>query len=334
MAARLAAAALVAVFTAWPAGARAKSPKEAPSAEDVEFAVTELLGYSGYSRPAVTDSRQIDLGRRLFTDGGLSQDGKMSCSTCHDPSKYFHDGRRRAVGRRGVPLARNTPSLMNAGYYSRLFWDGRAGTIEDAALAAIENPEEMNNKIDAAVASLRSEPKYQAAFRDAFGPAGVSSGTVGAALAAYVLSVRPAENSPFDEFVEHRGSLEPKALRGLVLYMGKAGCYHCHAGRNLGYDNDFVNIGLKAATPADLGRYLLDRRQDHWGAFRVPVLRNIARTAPYMHDGSLATLRDVIDFYDRGGDTGRYQDGDIKPRGLTAQEKDDLEAFLMSLSSK
>lgn len=322
---RLALSGLVLILLASPAGADGR-PR--PSAADLAKAVRHLKNGDEFHRPASGTPEEAELGRRLFADKRLSADGTMSCATCHDPAKRFADGRRTARGRGGKRLARNTPSLLTARYYSRLLWDGRLSTLQAAAARAIQSPDEMNEPLPALVRRLAGLTDYQDAFE-----AGVSTRAVEDALAAYVETLELPEDSPFDRFLASGKGLSPAAERGFLLFAGKANCVACHGSRSLRYDGRFVSTGLSASHPPDPGRYAVSPLRGNWEAFRVPSLRNVALTAPYMHDGRLSTLRDVIDFYSRGGDATRQKDGDVKRLDLTQGEKDDLLAFLGSLTS-
>jgi cytochrome c peroxidase len=301
--------------------------------DEVETAVARVTRVFGYYRGSNARPREIELGRALFFDRRLSSTGKMSCATCHIPSKNFGDGLRQAIARDGKPVTRNTPSLLTAAYHADLFWDGRASNIEEAALTAVQNPKEMAQPLPELIGKLSSIAEYRKAFADVYPDASISSTTIGSALGAYVLSEASPQNSPFDRFLADRTGLSESAKRGFLLFANKAECTNCHSSNHFSYNQRYQNIGLAPKGIEDPGRYNLDPVPELWGAFRVPSLRDVELTAPYMHDGQLATLRDVIDFYDRGGDKTRYQDSAIVPLHLTQQEKEDLLAFLLSLTS-
>lgn len=306
-----------------------------PSADEaVERGIQRLSTVLSVHRRLPASPRAVELGRRLFFEPALSIGGDTSCASCHIPSKHYTDGRPRAVGRKGAALPRNTPSILTAGTYSELYWDGRAKTIEETVLTAIQDPGEMAQPLPALMTKLKGMPAYAAAFAEAYPEAGISSGTLSSALTAFVLSVAPPEDSPFDHFLKDRSGLSPAARRGFVIFASpRGGCIDCHSSSHLNYNFRFHNIGLKPADPEDPGRYRVEPLPEMWGAFRVPSLRNVSLTAPYMHDGRLPTLEAVIDYYDRGGDKTRYQDSQVRPLHLTKQEKADLLAFLRSLDS-
>ncbi|MDE2142427.1 MAG: hypothetical protein KGJ84_08465, partial [Elusimicrobia bacterium] len=303
------------------------------SPADPEAALWRITKVTTFRRGDRASAAELELGRRLFFDPGLSINGAMSCATCHQPSHYFADGLPRALGRDGKPVARHTPSLLKAYTYRELFWDGRAATVDEAALIALQTPNEMGASLPDLSKRLAEDPGYAAAFAAAFPGTAISSTTIGRALGAFVLSLTPPEDSPFDHFLKNRTGLSPAAQRGLILFSGKANCYECHASSHLNFASRFRNIGLAPGPQDDPGRYRVEPVPENWGAFRPASLRNAALTPPYMHDGRFKTLAEVIDFYNEGGNHTRYQSSSIKPLHLTQGEKNDLLAFLKSLTS-
>lgn len=300
---------------------------------ELAAAVEEILAYEVRVRSSKASAGEIELGRLLFFDPRLSRDNSLSCATCHSHSSHWMDAIPRAKGIRGQHGRRNTPSLLTTGYYSRLGWDGRAAGPEQSARQAIEDPREMDQDMDGLVEKLRRVPEYERRFAQTFKTApGIAPENVLSALAAFVLSLQAPEDSPFDRFLREGKGLSASARRGIILYAGKAGCRNCHSSRSF-TDNRFRNIGVKSAGPLDSGRYALDPRKENWEAFRTPTLRNVERTPPYMHDGSLATLREVVDFYDIAGPA-QDLDPDMPFRlRLSPQEKEDLVEFMKSLTS-
>jgi cytochrome c peroxidase len=266
------------------------------------------------------------LGRRLFFEPQLSRDASVSCATCHDPSRAFTDGVARARGVRGQTGGRNTPTIVNRGIGRTQFWDGRATSLEQQALGPIQAPVEMDLTITEAVARLTRDTSYSEQFHAVFG--GEPTGErLGAALAAYERTIYSVD-SPFDRFVAGDPSaLSPAAQRGLEVFGAKARCGECHSGPNF-TDEAFHSLGVSK----DTGRGGVTGVTQDVGAFKTPTLREIARTAPYMHDGSLATLADVVDYYDRGCEPHPNLSSKIVKLGLTAQERSDLVAFLEALS--
>jgi cytochrome c peroxidase len=286
--------------------------------------------------PVPLDNRitpeKIALGRRLFFDESLSKDGRTSCATCHQPSRRFTDGRRLARGVFGREGRRNTPSLLNRAYGQSAFWDGRATTLEDQVRAALTGERDLGLTMEEAVTRVSREANYVRHFRRAF-DASVTAERIAQALATFVRS-RLSGNSAFDRFLTGDAkALNAEERRGLDLFSGRARCVRCHAGPLLS-DEAFHNTGVAWVDGRflDPGRSAVTGRDGHRGAFKTPTLREIARTAPYMHDGSFARLTDVIDFYDRGGRPNPNLDPDIRPLHLTAAEKKALMAFLRSLS--
>lgn len=274
----------------------------------------------------------VSLGERLFFDRSLSSDGQVACASCHDPRRSFADSRPRSLGAHGVPGRRNTPALINAVYGRSFFWDGRAGSLEEQALRPIEDALEMNSPIEEVVLRLRSDASYAAAFREAYdAPPGPT--TIARSLATFVRTILSGD-APFDRFRAGDGSaLTPEALKGFRLFTGRANCATCHVGPTFS-DKRFHNTGvaIRDGAVADSGRFLVTRRAEDLGAFKTPTLRDVERTAPYMHDGSIPTLGGVIDFYAMGGRPNPHLDREIRPLKLSAEEKHALIAFLRSLT--
>lgn len=273
----------------------------------------------------------VRLGERLFFDPILSGDRTVSCGSCHLPDLAFSDGEAVSVGIAGRRALRNSPSLVNVAYAPRLFHDGGAATLEGQVIAPMENPDEMDADLGEVMDRLAGDPGYAAAFVAAFGE-GPSLRTMTRAIAAFERTIRSG-GSRYDRFVRGDAhALTPPEQRGLALFEGRGGCRSCHAGA-LFTSFGFEHNGL-TATPADSGRARITLDPADHGRFRVPSLRNVARTGPWMHDGRLEALSDVIDHYDRGGDGARGQDPRIRPLSLTSDEKADLEAFLRSLDDE
>jgi cytochrome c peroxidase len=276
---------------------------------------------------------EVELGRKLFFDPRLSSNKTMSCASCHNPSLAWRDGLPRARGINGMELARRTPSLLNIhNEQHRFFWDGRASTIEEATLTALQSRLEMNRDPAELVRELNRIPEYADRFVSVYGLQGITRENIGKAIASFVKTIRPAP-TPFDRFRSDPDAMSAAAQRGLVVFTGKGRCVLCHTGPGLsnGY---FHNTGVKP-TPGveDAGRYAVAPNPNDYRAFKTVPLRNVALTGPYMHNGSLKTLRDVVDFYNRGGDDPDGRDPLIQPLNLTDQEKSDLLAFLNALTS-
>ena len=280
---------------------------------------------------------KVSLGRRLFLDPILSDDGELSCSGCHDPEMAFTDGKVVAEGVYGRRGQRNAPTLVNRGYGSSFFFDGRAATLEEQVLIPIEGEEELATRVDDAVERLRRDDGYVDEFRTVFGTP-PDRESLAAALATYVRSI-VSGNAPADRFrFGETGALSELQQEGMRVFRGKANCTACHVGPSF-TDEDFHNTGVAwrpegAEAPLDPGRYAVTGAENSLGAFKTPTLREIVRTAPYMHDGSLLTLEEVIDFYDGGGHTNPHLDSQIRPLRLSEQEKAALVAFLGALSGE
>lgn len=278
---------------------------------------------------------KVALGRRLFFEKRLSRDGRLACASCHKPSHAFADDRPVALGVAGRKGRRNAPSLLNRAYLRTLFWDGRAASLEDQAMLPIVAATELANTHEEVIRRLSRDGSYVAAFRDAFGDTAITTTRVAEALASFERTLLSGD-SDVDRF-ERLGdlaALSSAAARGRVLFRGKARCHVCHDGP-LFSDQRFHNTGVSwGREPLDRGRFEVTRMQADLGAFRTPSLRDVRRSAPYMHDGSMRSLSDVVVFYDRGAGANPYLDGLIRPLGLTAAERRDLVAFLNALTGR
>jgi len=293
---------------------------------------------------------KIELGKMLFFDRRLSGDGTMNCGTCHDPEQGYSDGLEISLSYPTTRNWRNSPTLFNVAFQKSLFHDGRSLTLEDQALFPMMSAFEMNRNLDFVEEVIRSVPEYVAAFQKVFGGE-VTRERMAMAIAAYertILSV----NAPIDKHLKGDATaLSDDAKKGLVLFMGKARCGECHFGVNLSDDRFYaLNVPENpehqrdpriAATrrfvakvshyddyrnlTEDPGRYLVTKDKKDWKAFRTPTLREISRTAPYMHNGIYATLDEVIEFFDKGGGKGNLV---LKPLGLSEKEKSYLKTFL------
>ena len=264
-------------------------------------------------------AEKVALGKRLFFDTRLSEDGWVSCASCHDPAHGFSDSRRLSVGMLGQRGKRHAPTLVGRGFGESEFWDGRAATLEEQVLQPILNPEEMGMTIETVLQRLNRDRFYRGLTRESLADA----------LASYVRTLR-SENTDFDLFLAGWPiMISDLELEGLRLFQNKARCYLCHSGYQF-TDEKFHNTGIAWRDGAlqDPGRAAVDGKAYHQGAFKTPTLREIAHRGPYMHDGSLATLEDVVDYYDRGGNQNPYLDENIVPLHLSDAEKKALLAFL------
>ncbi len=313
---------------------------------------------------------KIALGEKLFFDGRLSVDGTVACSTCHDPKLAFTDGRTVSIGVHGRAGQRNSPTILNSLYNIAQFWDGRVRTLEEQAALPIVNPVEMGQpSMDAAVASIAAVPEYQREFQRVFGRP-INRDDLVRALASYERT-QFSFDAPFDRFIAgEKSAINDSAQRGWELFNTKARCNKCHALTEISrdptffMDKDFHNIGIgiirhnvvalackaeqevnsgkvidvdRAAIQSEtsvVGRFLVTRHQSDIASFKTPGLRNVLITAPYFHDGSQATLWDVMDHYNKGdGIQDPWLDQDMQPLALSEQEIDDVVAFLATLTS-
>jgi len=272
-------------------------------------------------------AEKISLGKQLYFDPRMSQDSTVSCATCHDPQKGWSNGDAVATGVGGLKGGRSSPTIINAAYGKLQFWDGRAADLEEQALGPIQNPIEMTMTLDKVVERLNQIEGYKQQFQSVFGTDVTSEG-IALAIAAYERTVLSGD-APYDRFkAGDTTAMSEPAQRGLKLFTGKARCSACHSGPNF-TDNAFHNLGVGINNEKpDLGRAEISRLEGDRGAFKTPTLREIARTAPYMHDGSLATLEDVVEYYNKGGTANPQLDEEIFELNLSAEEKADLLTFL------
>jgi cytochrome c peroxidase len=280
-------------------------------------------------------SRVADLGRLLFFDRRLSRDRSVSCASCHDPARAFTDGRAVSTGVTGRTGRRNAPTLVNRAWGDAQFWDGRVASLREQVLHPIEDPDEMGFTRHGAAARIAADPALAARFAEVLDDS-VHAASLARTLAAYIASII-AGDAPFDRWAAGDTlAIGAEARRGRRLFDGRARCSACHRGPNF-TDERFHNTGVAwrdGGVPADSGRFVVTGRERDIGAFKTPTLREIARTAPYMHDGSIATLEAVVDFYDRGGISNPYLHPELQPLGLSGGEKQALVAFLRTLSGR
>jgi cytochrome c peroxidase len=294
--------------------------------------------------------KKIELGKQLFFDRRLSGDGTMSCATCHDPEKAFTDGLAISLSYPTTRNWRNSPTLINVAFQKTLFSDGRAGTLEEQALFPMMSAFEMNRNLDFLEEVIRSVPQYVDAFQKVFGGEPTRE-RIAMAIASFERTI-VSVNTPLDRYLKgDKKALSGAAQKGLVLFMGKGRCGECHYGVNLSDDKFYalnvpenpdhlgdVRMAITRRYVAkvyhyeeyrtlaeDPGRFLITKDKKDWRAFKTPTLREIAKTAPYMHNGIFQSLDDVIDFFDRGGGKGNAV---LKPLGLSTTEKNYLKTFL------
>jgi cytochrome c peroxidase len=281
---------------------------------------------TGYTPTAA----MFELGKELFHDGVLSKDRSVSCASCHPAATGFAHPDPRPPGIAGQLADRHAPALWNRGYGMRQRWDGRSASLEEFVLEPIADPKEMGHDVASAVARLNAEAPWRAKFATAFG--GPASPTaVQQALATFVRGI-VAGDAPYDRFLAGDPSeMTPQQRHGQWLFESKGGCWKCHT-PPLFTDEDFhaTGVGEKDGEP-EPGHAVVTKQDADRGKWKTPTLRGVRLTAPYMHDGSLRTLADVVEFYARGGNRSRNLDARLHPLDLTAEDKQALVAFLTSL---
>jgi len=307
-----------------------------------------------------TTPEKVELGKKLFFDRRLSGDGTMSCAACHDPGSGFADALPISLSYPTTRNWRNAPGLVNAAWRKTLFRDGRSSSLEEQALFPMMSPFEMNRNLDYLEEVLKTVPAYAEAFRSVFGGE-ITRQRVAMAIAAFERTL-VSRDTPLDRHLRGEpGALSARQRAGLDLFLGKAGCAACHGGPNL-EDGKFHRLGVPedpkakddprvlatarfvgkvsgfpdyASLLEDPGRFLVTKDPADWKAFATPPLREVAATAPYMHNGAFRTLREVIDFYDRGGGDDPKKSPALRPLALSREEKESLREFLATgLSGK
>jgi len=312
---------------------------------------------------------KIELGRQLFFDRRLSADGTISCASCHSPETGYTAATQFGVGIRGQQGNRNSPVCYNRILSGAQFWDGRALSLEEQAKGPIANPIEMGNTHEACVASLQKIPGYVVQFQSVFPKEGLTIETIAKAIAAFervlvtgpspadyyeplyafekafrddladLAAFRQEDPASFKKYEELKAAsaahpISESARRGRELFFGKAGCTACHVGANF-TDEKFHNLGVGMDRPnPDLGRFVVTGRDEDRGAFKTPTIRNVALTAPYMHDGSQKTLEEVVEWYEKGGHANPQLSKNIKKLNLSKQDQRDLVAYMQALTGE
>jgi cytochrome c peroxidase len=281
---------------------------------------------------------KVALGWQLYYDPRLSADGTVSCATCHAGDDGFGDGDPVSAGVGGLTGRRNSNTVINAAFSASQFWDGRAASLEEQALGPIVDPVEMANTLEEMERTLNAIPGYKQQFYDVFGSGQITAENVAKAIASFERVVLSG-NSPWDKWQATRDPsvISEAALRGEELFRGKAACSQCHLGFNFSdsHLDLYHNIGVGMdAEDYDAGRFEVTVEDADRGAFKTPTLRNITQTAPYMHDGSMATLEEVMEFYDEGGVPNEWLSPKIFPLELTEEEEADIIAFLEALTGE
>jgi cytochrome c peroxidase len=300
---------------------------------------------------------KYELGRQLYFDPRVSLDGTVSCATCHNPAKGWTDGAPVSTGIKGQTGNRSAPTVINTAYSKTMFWDGRAPSLEDQAQGPMVNPIEMGKqKHQQIVDRLRAIPGYRDQFEKVFGT-DVTLDGMAKAIATFERVAALSGNSRYDKYnAGDLNALSESEKRGMVLFglrlstddefkpgveLQKGKCTICHVGANF-TDEGFHNLGIgwneKTKKHADVGRWapvpIGNKTDVDMGSFKTPTVRDIELTAPYMHDGSLKTLEDVVEHYDKGGNPNPSLDVDMKPLKLTKQESADLVAFMKALTGE
>jgi cytochrome c peroxidase len=308
---------------------------------------------------AAPKAEQVELGRLLFFDPRLSGDGGIACASCHDPATGWGDGKPLSTGYPGSEYFRNAQTLLNAAHYRRNYWDGRMAGTDLPTLVRDHLTEAHFMQVDGRLVTERMKqvPEYLELYQKAFGGEPNFGRTI-TAVAAFVRTI-VSRNAPLDRYLQgDAGALSADARRGLDLFQGKAGCVHCHGGpllsdqqshalgvpenpdvfrnpyRHISFRRFFRTLGASGVElfREDPGLYGVTKDRADWGKFRTPSLREVSRTGPYMHNGMLATLEDVVAFYNRGGGPHPNKTPQLRPLGLSATEARDLIEFLQSLS--
>lgn len=299
-----------------------------PSPEDTKKYLRPMEVPQG--KKNLSTPERVELGKFLFFDPRLSGSNFISCATCHNPALGWSDAQPTAVGHGMDILGRSTPTILNTAYQRFQFWDGRERTLEAQALGPIVAGGEMAQPMDTLIVELKGIAGYVEMFEAAYPGEGVTPKGIGKAIAAFERTV-VSTDSDFDRWLKGvNGAMSEAAMRGFKVFKGKANCTACHDGFNFS-DNGFHNIGLKNMD--DPGRFAIKPIKVLKGAFKTPTLRDVALTAPYMHNGAYNTLEDVVDHYNAGGfKNAGTLDPNMKPLKLSKKEKKDLVEFLKSLT--
>jgi cytochrome c peroxidase len=299
----------------------------------ISLAVPKGLLYPDVPVDNLPTKNRIELGKMLFFDPILSRDSSVSCGTCHQPEKFFADNLKVSIGIEGRKGIRNAPSLLNVAYQPSLLWDGGNPTLEQQVIAPIDNHDEFDFDVNEIVKKLTSHPVYPGLFRQAYNQ-DPSVYSLTRAIACFERTLLKAD-SRYDDYTQNGNlnALTASELRGMTLFFSEEGeCFHCHQGA-LFTDYSFRNNGLYEQY-ADSGRARITQDFSDIGKFKVPTLRNVEMTAPYMHDGSIASLEAVIEHYSSGGKKHPTKSPIIVPLNLNAQQKEDLLNFLKSLTDQ
>jgi cytochrome c peroxidase len=322
----------IAMLSSWIATPAANAQSATEYKLKIPFGLEETAVVIPADNPLTNE--KVELGRLLVFDKRLSQDNTIACMSCHLAKFAFTDGKPVATGIRGQKGGRSAPASFNRVFSTAQFWDGRAATLEDQSIGPFTNPIEHGfANYDVMMAKMMKIAGYRKLFKQAFGEENITIGNVGKAIASFQRTILSG-NSPADRFDQgqEEGAISAAAQHGLILFREKARCTKCHSGFNF-TDEKFHNLGIGwDDNKVDLGRYMVTKNPEDIGAFKTPTLREIARSAPYTHDGRFKTLEEVVNFYNKGGVKNPHQDPLIIPLDLTDEEKRDLVAFLHTLN--
>ncbi len=307
--------------------------KMQPTSEDQKWLILEAPSFPEENKPT---QERIELGRVLFFDPRLSGDGITSCATCHNPGLGWADGRAKGVGFKGKELERASPTLINAAYSSLQMWDGRIKNLEDQVTAPMNSPDEMHTDMQVMEKRLNTSGEYKILFSKAYPGEAIDRKTVAKAIASFERTIL-STNSAFDRWLKGNAkAMTEQQIRGFRLFEDptKGNCAICHSAPNFA-DDGFHNIGLKSfdEPDADLGRFAIRAVPSLKGAFKTPTLRDVAVTAPYFHDGSAKTLTEVMEHYNRGGDSKKNLSPNLKSLNLSNKEVMDIVAFMAALTA-
>jgi len=329
-------AAIVGAMGVFLAGGAASADTQVASAQpgDADIAAMKKLYERPTQIPFPADNAyapaKAELGKTLFFDPRLSRSGVQACVSCHNPSFGWEDGHKTAVGENMLSLARNSPTIINRAWGEIFFWDGRAESLEQQATGPITAAGEMNTPMNVLIDRLKGISGYQKKFDQVFPGVGITEQNIAAAIATFERTIVSAE-APFDRWVAgDEKAIGDDAKRGFILFNTKAQCSSCHSGWTF-TDDSFHDVGLPATD--DIGRAkIVPGIAELQYAFKTPGLRNIGQRAPYMHDGSMATLEDVVRHYVKGGIQRPSLDPEMKPIAMNDEEVKDLVAFMQTLT--
>jgi cytochrome c peroxidase len=302
---------------------------------DVQWKELGKLPESPMAKHKDSLHEMIALGKVLFFDERLSGSGKISCATCHQPELNWTDGKEKSVGHEGAITKRNSPTIQNTWFYNRLFWDGRSRDLIDQAFAPINSETEMHSEMPDVMRKLRKIKGYKELFKKAFGDEEIDPFRMTEAIATFEKTIVSGKTR-FDEFLEgKKRALNNSELRGLHLFRTRAKCMNCHNGP-LFSDNQFHNNGfhLNGDPKNDKGYYQVSHKEDDIGKFKTPSLRDVMKTGPWMHNGMMKTMDEVLSHYSKGAKHNGGADTLIHNLFLNRKEHVDLLAFLQAISTE